>query len=549
MPADDRTGARRTKGTLGEPRYRRRVNMQTPPARAIPGWQLRRFPLGFVSGPAIAVGGACLCLTLLLWSAPFTHDVVWQFWLARQMGAGARLYVDLVEVNPPLWFWMAMAVQRIAELLAIPATSALAALISLWIGVSTLCFARSLAWQAPASPLILLPAAFSAMALLPLADFGQREHLTLIGVIPYVALIAARSGGARIPPGLALLIGALAAPALGLKPYFLVVPAALEIWLLLRLKNAWRPLRPETIMLGGFGAAYIVAVLAFAPEFLTRIVPLVRAAYWILDGSWGALLGNPSQVLWVLVPLVFLRLSRAGDFRITPLATAFLLSGACFVLVYFAQRKGWQYHTIPATGCFILAAAAQVAAAERPLARLRQSPLAAAALLAPLLFAIAWGTYHNPKEARMAAALAGMRPGEHVAVLTEDATLAWPAVDRAGLRWSSRYYALWVVPAFAETARRSGMTPALRALQDEVRAATVDDLRCAAPRRILIDVAPVNIWLRRTAFDLQSFLLDDAAFHRFLSQYRHVGTLQGFDVYERTAMPPAPAPGACPPAA
>ena len=37
-------------------------------------------------------------------------DVAWQLWIAGRIHAGAHLYTDIVEVNPPLWFWMALPV-------------------------------------------------------------------------------------------------------------------------------------------------------------------------------------------------------------------------------------------------------------------------------------------------------------------------------------------------------------------------------------------------------------------------------------------------------
>ncbi len=37
-------------------------------------------------------------------------DVAWQLWIAHQVNHGGRLYRDMVEVNPPLWFWMALPV-------------------------------------------------------------------------------------------------------------------------------------------------------------------------------------------------------------------------------------------------------------------------------------------------------------------------------------------------------------------------------------------------------------------------------------------------------
>ena len=44
-------------------------------------------------------------------------DVAWQLWIAGRMHAGANLYRDIIEVNPPLWFWMAAPIDRIAALL------------------------------------------------------------------------------------------------------------------------------------------------------------------------------------------------------------------------------------------------------------------------------------------------------------------------------------------------------------------------------------------------------------------------------------------------
>ena len=44
-------------------------------------------------------------------------DVAWQLWIAERIHAGANLYTDIVETNPPLWFWMAVPVERLAALL------------------------------------------------------------------------------------------------------------------------------------------------------------------------------------------------------------------------------------------------------------------------------------------------------------------------------------------------------------------------------------------------------------------------------------------------
>src|SRR5690348_7664268 len=52
-------------------------------------------------------------------------DVAWQLWIAGRLHAGAHLYRDIIEVNPPLWFWMAIPVERLAALLHLPIVTAL----------------------------------------------------------------------------------------------------------------------------------------------------------------------------------------------------------------------------------------------------------------------------------------------------------------------------------------------------------------------------------------------------------------------------------------
>src|SRR6476646_3329097 len=44
-------------------------------------------------------------------------DVAWQLWIAGRIHEGAHLYRDIIEVNPPLWFWMALPVDSAATFL------------------------------------------------------------------------------------------------------------------------------------------------------------------------------------------------------------------------------------------------------------------------------------------------------------------------------------------------------------------------------------------------------------------------------------------------
>src|SRR6476646_2918712 len=56
-------------------------------------------------------------LTALRLTGTVDSDVAWQLWIAGRINAGASIYRDIVETNPPLWFWMALPLDRIATLL------------------------------------------------------------------------------------------------------------------------------------------------------------------------------------------------------------------------------------------------------------------------------------------------------------------------------------------------------------------------------------------------------------------------------------------------
>jgi hypothetical protein len=145
---------------------------------------------------------------------------------------------------------------------------------------------------------------------------GQREQLALIGTLPYAALIAARRERRDVPPVLAFLIGAGAAVVFALKHYFLVVPLLLELWLLVELPRQWRWRRPETIAMISVGAAYAAAIVIWASDYFTRIVPLARLAYGMLRPPHLGYLFGPFAVLGLVsLGLVAAHHAPSGESR------------------------------------------------------------------------------------------------------------------------------------------------------------------------------------------------------------------------------------------
>jgi hypothetical protein len=117
-----------------------------------------------------------------------------------------------------------------------------------------------------------------ALMFAPGYDFGQREHLMVILGLPYLSAAIPRpepEHGA-LPPAMRVFIGIAAGVGFCLKPYFLLIPLLVEAWRWSHLRGATF-VRIEIIAMALVGAAYVLAVVLFAPEYLSVVVPQAAA--------------------------------------------------------------------------------------------------------------------------------------------------------------------------------------------------------------------------------------------------------------------------------
>jgi hypothetical protein len=273
-------------------------------------WNADRWALaGIILGAVI--------LWLIFRHLPPSHDVAWLMEGTRRWMAGARLYDDIRELNPPLIFYdmaiLSFGTNRLSFFVA---------------GVCAATLASSL-WIARHHGPWLGFGVFLSMSFAGLIEFGQREHLLLIFVIPY--LLARGSNRERMLLGLWAFLG------VGLKPYFLLVvglPALVEAW------RNWRSLfETQKLALGGACAAYVIASYFFYPTYFREIIPQAAAAY--------SAYGRPSPpLLTVFQTLVIIPFILLADAERRPLAAATV--GA--IASYYLQGRFWPYHFITAAG-------------------------------------------------------------------------------------------------------------------------------------------------------------------------------------------------------
>jgi len=490
-------------------------------------------PVGKIAARPLAVALLTLGLiTAVRLSGTVDSDVAWQLWIAGRIHAGANLYTDIVETNPPLWFWMALPVERLAALLHIRIETVLILAMGFAAALSLAATDRFAHHIEPARRSLLLAYAAVILAAMPWMHVGQREQIVLFATLPYAALIASRREGQPISALLAVSIGVGAALGFALKQYFLLVPALLEIWLIAGQRRSWRALRPETVTLVAAGISYAASILLIEPDFMRRIVPLIRLAYGVFGAPGIQYMFGPFAIVGLLLLGALGLRARVVAGRNTPIASAMSVSAIAFALVYFIQFKGWPYHAIPLIGCGSISLASLIAEGEETPPSLRM--FAPALLLLPLVLSAEEELNPALPSPDVLNAVAGLKAGENVAFLTTETAIPWSVTLQGGYHYASRYNGFWMMRAIIRNEQARSADPRLTALGRQIASETATDLACIPPRRIIV----MRPRPGEDTFDILPFFLRDQKFASLLSHYR-VRSRTSLETYELASPFPA----------
>ena len=454
-------------------------------------------------------------------------DVSWLLTVAERVLDGQRLYVDVIETNPPMAVLTYIPGVVIARALGLPAEMVTDGLVFVAIFASVALAAR-IVRDSPVLeglagwPLALL--GFAVLAVLPAKTFGQREHIAVVELLPAIALYAVRARGGRPPLWAVIAAGFGAGLAMTFKPHFaigiLCGLAAVAIQ-----ARSWRILFvTENFIAAAVVAAYALWVVVVFPELLSDIAPLARDIYVLVGASPIDMVKSPAMLISAAAMFAALVLKRPG--RIDSTLLLLLATSLGFMLVFFLQRKGWPYHSYP---MIVFAMLALGYAGARRESRDRALRLFALATLAiTFIQSIVWFNWAFDKafDTRpLWASIAQLGPHPRILAITAEPGLGHPLVRALQGSWVSRQQGLWVASYVRNIRSRGPLDPQQEVKLDRYaareRAMLIEDIKNTEPTVVLIDNFSDNwsAWLR-----------DNPDIANLLRDYRLVTTINDIEV-------------------
>lgn len=519
--------------------------------------------LGQIGGTARTTWGwavaalAVLTSVILQGNVYLNHDVGWVLYSSARMLEGQVFSRDIVAANPPLIWYLNLPPAWLAKATGVSDPTVFRLYV---LGLAVLCLTLSVrslkgtSWGRDP----VLSQSFIALAavywlLLSGREFGQREHLMLMLVTPYLLLAAASLSGNHSAIGLSLACGVLAGIGFALKPYFLAVPLLIELHqLLARRPFQWAP-RLELVAMAATGGLYLLSIPILAPDYVSSIIPMVKTIYWGFDGSLIAVLARIWAELILLPVLLALLVYNRG--RPSDLQWVLGIASVGLFFAYVLQKKAFAYHAYPFQGLLSLWFLVNVGALLRSpgFSRRKASAwvwamLALAGLSLPLgagsSRVFTWYSDANIESGALGQETSVLidlvnrhAGGEYFVAFSTHPYPGFPISNYSQARWGARTNSHFMVPAVAKSReRKDGAGPAARKeIERTARQFVLDDLIRFDPALVLVDDRPKRFALRTTSFDMLGFYLEDPRFREIWTGYTELPSVHGFRVFVRSA--------------
>lgn len=467
------------------------------------------------------------------------HDVAWVLYSSNLMLDGAKFGTDIIAANPPLIWWISLIPNGIARLIGLPPIAVLRLFVLLLAAITLYASDRLLSERnlSFGRRTLFVTAAAFLLTIGVHRDFGQREHLAAMLLLPYILAVAGRMDGQSLSFGVGFALGACAGIGVAFKPYFLLVPLLLESALLWRTRQYRHVLRPEALGAILAVVVYALAIILFAQQWLTHALPDIARVYWAFERSASEL--SIPVAIKLAIPLIgvliVLRINSSFE------SVALALAALGFLGSAILQGKYYSYHLYPAYALFSLAflvgipgtkgrwrftcifvAVVMLGGSAIESAKLLQSRTSRGGLGSQISSVTSLVARYTP------------RSGSFLAVSTHPFP-GFPTALYARRRWASASNSALFLPAVVRLrAMGAAADPGLlRFAESKAREALERDL-ANKPDVVLVDVRTYRHAIGITNFNYLNFYLEDPKFQKAWASYSQLESApDGFAVYLR----------------
>jgi hypothetical protein len=465
---------------------------------------------------------------LLRQVVPLNTDVSWLLTIGERVLDGERLYVDIVEINPPMAVLSYLPSIALARALGLDPKIVIdnqmllltaASLLMTWRILTLSSTTENMRW----APLAIWAAA--VLTILPMHVFGQREHMATLTFLPALAVYVLRCDREQVPLWAIVTAGIGAGITLTFKPFF-VTPAAVCIILTSVRTHSWRALFvPENVIAGLLVTAFSCYTYIAYPEYFTITYPLVRDTYLSWSMPVAVFMFNSATLIWSIAVITILAAYRKT--KLDSAVLVILLASLGFTISFFLQRRGWAYHSYPMVAVSLLGVGYVTFAAGAKTGSRRFDIAGISVMAATFILGSQWfdaRVYVGPIEG----AIAPLKPNPRILVLSGEAAIGHPLVRTLHGVWVSRQENLWI-REFVRLTRESGpIDPPTDAKLNSYlaleRSWLIEDFKRLPPDVVLVDNLRDSWgeWARA-----------DSELTQLLKPYSLVRTIEGIDILRR----------------
>jgi hypothetical protein len=479
---------------------------------------------------------------------------------AARLLEGGLPYIDFVDVNPPLAYYLHIPPVMLSRISGLEPTNAFMVLLIIATLASGFAAYRLLSQDDEAeihrNVLVCLAPALLLLPLEPNFDLGQRSHLLMLAGFPYLVLRLMRNRGVHPRLATAILAGASAGLVLALKPaHYVAIIGAAEIYLLLRYRNIRTLATTETLTIGGVALLYGLFMLglpeASSEAFFGTYLPLVLESYGAYASALPQLIDATAER--VAKPLIIaiacgLLMRNDSNSLYRDISTMFVLVAGMATIVFLAQQKGWAYHAIPIWfGAYAAAAclAGSLLRNENRLARfIAATPILVGLTATLVIMSLVTKDAAKDGKKKLRAYVSTVieensAPGDTIYIMSTSVDATYPLVLQLDRHQATRFPFLFPVPLLYDNADIDPETtlgyrihPERERLENDFLLALNTDLTVDKPELILIETF-VPCLFCPTGLTLPNYVESKATMLPALEGYEHIGWTKRFKVLRK----------------